>query len=129
MSLKERTETKTGAITAFLAAITLIGIIGLGVMLGGALTLTKEAHLGEEMIGLFMIFTFLIVALIEVFLVRQLSKLTGSTDQRHKEIHSGSGFSQELGPGQPRIYPELIPSVTENTTRTLEYSRKESQKQ
>ena len=62
MSLKERTERKqTGAITAFLTAITLIGVIGLGIMLGGALTLSREAHLNEDLVGFFMLFTFLIV--------------------------------------------------------------------
>lgn len=130
MSLKEeRTETKTGAIAAFLTAITLIGIVGMGIMLGGALTLSKEAHLGEDIVGLFMVFTFFIVGITEFLLVRQLSRLTGSTVRRNKEAHSASVMPHELSPGQPRTLPEPLPSVTENTTRTLEYSRKDSAKQ
>src|SRR6185503_5122959 len=61
VNLRERTETKTAAIGAFLTAITLLGVIGLGIMLGGALVLRKEAGLSQELIGFFMLFTFLIV--------------------------------------------------------------------
>src|SRR5687768_13246290 len=77
-SLKERSESKALPITAFLTAITLIGLIGLGIMLGGAMTLRREANLPEELIGFFMLFTFLTVIVTEVLLVRQLSKLTNS---------------------------------------------------
>ncbi len=54
---------------------------GLGIMLGGALVLRKEAGLGQELIGVFMLFTFLIVGMTEFMLVRNLSKLTGSTER------------------------------------------------
>ena len=57
-SLKERGESKTGSITAFLTAITLIGVIGLGIMLGGAVALRIGAQLGEEIVGIFMLMTF-----------------------------------------------------------------------
>ena len=126
MSLKERSETKTGAIVAFLAAITVIGVLGLGVTFGGVLTLTKEAHLGEDIIGLFMLLGLAIVGIVEFLLIRQLSKLLSATERRSKETHSASVMPHELGPGHPRALPEPIPSVTENTTRTLEYSRKDS---
>src|SRR5215813_13405256 len=60
--LRERTDPKnTGAITAFLTAITVIGIVGLGIMLGGSLVLRKEAGLPVELVGFCMMFTFVIV--------------------------------------------------------------------
>jgi hypothetical protein len=123
--LKERSESNTGPITAFLIAITLIGIGGLGIMLGGALTLTTHAGLRPELIGFFMLFTFLIVTITEILLVRQLSRLTGEPKQI---VISGAqaAAQNELPPAQVRTLPEPIPSVTENTTRTLEYSRRES---
>jgi hypothetical protein len=124
-SLKERKESKTTAITAFLTAITLIAVIGLGIMLGGALTLSKEAHLGEEIVGVFMLFTFLIVATTEVLLVRQLSRLTGVSEPKVINAPQHVVMPNELRPAQPRNLPEPLPSVTENTTRTLEYSRNE----
>src|SRR5215210_1457958 len=77
-SLRERSEPKTGAITAYLSAITVLGIAGLGIMLGGALVLRRGANLSQELIGVFMLFTFLIVSMIEIMLVRNLSKLSNA---------------------------------------------------
>ena len=125
MSLKVRQEQKpTLAITAFLTAITLIGTIGLGIMLGGTLTLTNEAHLKEELVGFFMLFTFLIVLVTEILLVRQLSRLTATNNVKAIEAPQVA-MPGELRPPQARALAEPIPSVTENTTRTLEYSRNE----
>src|SRR6202008_5171396 len=56
-SLKEQppaTTVRTGAILAFLLAVTVIGLGGLGIMLGGALTLKREAGLTEDVVGMFM---------------------------------------------------------------------------
>ena len=44
-SLKEHAQSKSSAIPAFLTAITLIAIVGLGIMLGGALTLKRDADM------------------------------------------------------------------------------------
>jgi predicted nucleic acid-binding Zn ribbon protein len=127
MSLKERNDSKIGPITAFLVAITLIGTIGLGIMLGGALTLTNEAHLKEELVGVFMFFTFLIVAITEILLVRQLSRFTGANQTKAIDAPKQPAMSSEFRSTQaPRTLAEPIPSVTENTTRTLEYSRNKS---
>ncbi len=60
--LREKVETKhTGAITALLTAVTLLGLGGLGIMFGGALVLRNGAGLGPELIGFFMLCTFLII--------------------------------------------------------------------
>jgi len=122
VNLRERTETKTAAIGAFLTAITLLGVIGLGIMLGGALVLRKEAGLSQELIGFFMLFTFLIVSLTEFMLVRNLSKLTGSTGSPK---YLPQPIPHDLRLPQATPLGEPVPSVTENTTRTLEYARRE----
>ena len=124
MNLKEQEKTKTGAISAFLTAITLIGTIGLGIMLGGALSLRKEADLDPTLIGFFMLFVFLIVITTEFLLVRQLSRLTAEPKQVFLAPPQVT-TQNELPPAQPRTLAEPIPSVTENTTRTLEYARRE----
>ena len=124
--MKERSESKSNAIPAFLTAITLIAIVGLGIMLGGALTLRRDAGMAQEIVGFFMLFTFIIVVVTEVLLVRQLSRLTGNAE--HIVTPPAPSFvpapaARALparAPGEP------IPSVTENTTRTLEYSRNQS---
>lgn len=122
-SLKERSDAKSGAIVAFLIAITLIGVSGLGIMLGGAMALKQEANLSQELVGVFMLFSFLIVCTTEILLVRQLSRLTGSNEQKRVDAPPHFVAPPELRPAQPRTLAEPIPSVTENTTRTLEYSR------
>jgi hypothetical protein len=123
-NLRERNEPKTAAIGAFLTAITVLGVIGMGIMLGGALVLRKEAGLGQELVGFFMLFTFLIVAITEFMLVRNLSKLTGSTEQP-KYFPAPPPAPHDLRLPQATPLGEPVSSVTENTTRTLEYARRE----
>jgi hypothetical protein len=126
MNLKERSESKVVPISAFLTAITIIGIGGLGLMLGGTLTLTTEAHLDPALVGFFMLFTFLIVCIIEILLLRQLSRFSAtSSEPRMIESRPPLGMPVEPHQAQPRTLAEPLSSVTENTTRTLEYSRSE----
>jgi hypothetical protein len=123
-NLKEHTEVSTGAISAFLTAITLIGIAGLGIMFGGALVLRKGANLSQELIGFFMLFTFMIVGMVEIMLVRNLSKLTSAKETKNYFPASPPiQHDLRLTPGSPLGEP--VTSVTENTTRTLEYIRRE----
>jgi len=124
VSLKEREETKTSAIAAFLTAITLIGIAGLGIMLGGALVLRRGANLSQELIGFFMLFTFVVVSMTEFMLVRNLSKLTGSSEPK-KYFPAPQAMPPDLRLPQGMPLGEPISSVTENTTRTLEYARRD----
>jgi hypothetical protein len=129
VSLKEPSQSRTGTIAAFLTAITLIGTIGLGIMLGGAVTLRKEADLPIELIGFFMLFTFFTVIFIEVLLFRQLSKITGAPERKMidgpQQLPRQYVEPGQLPAAQPRPMAEPMPSVTENTTRTLEYTQKE----
>jgi hypothetical protein len=124
VSLKERSEvseSKTGAITAFLTAIVLIAVVGLGIMLGGALALRTEANLAQELIGFFMLFTFLTIGITEIMLVKNLSKLTGSKEGTQR-LPPQSQHDLRLPQAKPLGEP--VGSVTENTTRTLEHARR-----
>jgi hypothetical protein len=126
MSLKERDEAKQSPINAYLSAITVIGIAGLGLMLGGAIALKNGAQFRENLIGIFMLMTFSIVGVVEILLCRQLSRFVGTAEKRGSlpeppQSAMPSGFSN----ARPRTLAEPLPSVTENTTRTLEYSRHE----
>ena len=124
-SLKERSESKS-TIPAFLTAITLIAMAGIGIMLGGALTLRKDGDMPNEIVGFFMFFTFIIVVLTEVLLVRQLSRLTGNAERAVTTPASSFAPAPEARALPARAPGEPLPSVTENTTRTLEYSRNQS---
>jgi hypothetical protein len=124
-SLKERSETNTGAIGAFLTAITLIGVGGLALMFAGALVLRRGANLSQELIGFFMLFSFLIVGMVETMLVRNLSKLMGDKEKKNY-FPAPQTISHDLRLPQGTPFGEPVSSVTENTTRTLEYARRDS---
>ena len=122
--LRERTDVNTSSVNSFLTAITLLGVIGLGIMIGGPLVLRKEAGLSQELIGVFMLFTFLIVSVTEFMLVRNLSRLSAPKESQHRPlvqppIHQDLRLPPATNVGEP------VPSVTENTTRTLEYARRQ----
>jgi len=124
-NLKERSETNTGAIGAFLTAITLIGVGGLALMFAGALVLRRGANLSQELIGFFMLFAFLIVGMVETMLVRNLSKLMGDKEKKNY-FPAPQTISHDLRLPQGTPFGEPVSSVTENTTRTLEYARRDS---
>jgi Ca2+/H+ antiporter len=123
MSLKEPSNTKSDPIAAYLTAISIVGIAGLALMLGGAIALRNGAQFHEDIVGIFMLMTFLIVAMVEVFLCRQLSRITRTAEKR-QSLESPVPASELRAP-QARRLAEPVSSVTENTTRTLEYSRNE----
>jgi hypothetical protein len=127
-SLREPPEASTGTISAYLTAITLIGIFGLLIMLGGAVLLRKEANLAQSLIGFFMLFTFLFVSVTELSLIKSLANLTGVTD-RKKRVPAQVAMPMQNDLRLPQGSPlgEPVSSVTENTTRTLEYARREHQ--
>jgi hypothetical protein len=128
-SVKERTESKPSSPLPFLAAITLIGVIGMGIMLGGSMALKKEADMPVDFIGFFVLFTFIITMVTEILLVRQMSRLTGRHEPKlsrreRAALKAAQHFvppaQMAFGPGRSLAEPGS--SVTENTTRTLEYS-------
>ena len=123
-SLKDHWQKSGGAIAAFIGGVSLIAIVGLGILLGGALTLSREAQLKDELIGVFMMFTFFIVFLTEIFLVRQMSRYISALRNK-KDLPVAGMAAMESPPAPQRRLPEPVSSVTENTTRTLEYSRTE----
>lgn len=122
-NLRERNDSKTGSITAFLTAITLLGVLGLGLMLAGALVLRRGALLSQELIGVYMLFAFLIISVTEFMLVRNLSKLTSPKEDQKRSLPPLVQQDLRLPQGSPLGEP--VGSVTENTTRTLEYARRE----
>lgn len=120
--MKEREDPpQTKTIAAFLTAITLIGICGLGVMVAGSLALRNGAKLEPEVVGVFMFMTFILVLTVEVYLCRLLSRLSSRSFERNQPQVLTPPVPLEMRGPQPRVLPEPIPSVTENTTRTLQY--------
>src|SRR5215212_11902737 len=125
--LRERKESSshTVAISAMLIAITLVGLIGLGIMIGGSLSLRREAQLSQELIGVFMLFAFLVVSVTEFMLVKNLSRLITSATEKKNYFPAAPPVQQEMRLPPAGSLGEPVPSVVENTTRTLDYVRRE----
>ncbi len=123
--LKERGETKqTAAISAVVTAMVVIALASMGMLLGGPLALKREGGFGEELIVFFMFLITFIGVFAEIFLYRQLGRLSG-TKQGPQALPPPLTMPVDFRAPQPRALAEPVSSVTENTTRTLEYSREE----
>lgn len=124
-SLKGRSDSAhPGAIAAIVTAMVVVGVAGMGLLLGGPIALKREGGFNEDLIVLFMFLTFFICALSEIFLYRQLGRITNS--RREQTVQPSAPIMPvEFRSPQPLSLAEPAASVTENTTRTLEYSREE----
>lgn len=126
--LEDKTEpVGTAQINAYLTAITLIALAGLGVMLGGSIALRSGAGLPVDFVAFFMLFTFLLTGLTEFMLIRNLSRLTARSEKKQQQTYLQQPQPPlELRPQPAQSFGEPIGSVTDNTTRTLEYARREN---
>ena len=122
MSLKERSDSSSSPVNSYLTAITIVGLAGMGLMLGGAVAL-KGAGLNGDVIGIFMLMIFCIVAIVEFSLCRQLSRVNRASERSQSPAPPSMTQPAEFRGPQPHALAEPPLSVTENTTRTLEYSR------
>lgn len=133
MNLKERSQSKpTGSVNALITAMVIVAAAAMGMLLGGPIALKREAGFAEEFIGFFMFLTFLFGLVTEFFLYRHLNRLTSASSKLdslptpHQAAMPEYRSPQRLP--EPQRLSEPIPSVTESTTRTLEYSREERRK-
>ena len=130
--LKERSSDSKSPlpIVALVLGMVLVALSAMGLLLGGPIALKREGQFGEELIVLFMFLTFLITAFTEIFLYRQVSRLTSQPKTPvamplAPPVALPTPAAAEYYAPQPRSLAEPLPSVTENTTRTLEYQRNE----
>ena len=93
-------------------------------MFAGSLVLRNGAGLPFDLVAVFMLFTFLTVVLTEFMLFRNLSKLTGSKETK-RQFTPAQQPPLELRSPSAHAFGEPVGSVTDNTTRTLEYARRE----
>lgn len=129
MSLKERSGSKpTGPINALVTAMVIIAVAAIGMLIGGPIALKKEGQFSEQLIVLFMFLAFLIGSVTEILLYRQLSRLTSDRSKTEPLALPPQSVMPEYRSPQPHRLAEPIPSVTDNTTRTLEYAREERRK-
>ena len=125
-SLKEPEPARNvGVMSIIVIAMTLIGLGGLALMLGGALILKTEANLGPKLVGLFMLLCFLVVMATEYSLFRNLSTLVSSSSGKERQLPQAQSIPTDLRLPQATPFGEPVSSVTDSTTRTLEYARRQ----
>ena len=100
----------------------------MGMLLGGPLTLKREGNFDNDLIIFFMFLIFFFASITEILLYRQLGRLSGQSKTNKQHIISAPPLAAEYYGPQQRSLPEPVPSVTENTTRTLEYQRNQGRK-
>ena len=94
----------------------------LGIILG-ALVLMKKGHIAEELGIAFVILSALTLLVLEVIFVGQLRRLNKGVQEAGGTAQPKDFKTEELGAGSVRSLAapvEPMPSVTEQTTRTLE---------
>jgi len=127
MSLKERSSDAKSSlpIIALVIGMILVAVSAMGFLLGGPMVLRTEGKFESDFIVLFMLLTFVITAFTEIFLYRQLSRLTDKPKLSAAISPALAAPPVDYYAPQPRALAEPLPSVTENTTRTLQYQRSE----
>lgn len=127
-SLKEPEQHRGGAVSKLLTAVVLVAVFGLGIMFAGPIALKKGGEIDGDPLVLFIVLTFFLLTMIEIFLLRHLSHELGirkdGASPQQKAFQQSARSPRELQATPLRNLAEPIPSVTENTTRTLEYSRR-----
>ena len=96
-----------------------IVVIGIGLVLGG-IALMKSVHLSDWLITAFMILSstaFMTYFGLGVWQVRRLAR---SLKEAQGASQMGHLDTSKLSPAKQLLSSEPVPSVTENTTRTLE---------
>jgi len=116
-----------------ITGVVLVGILGLGLIIGGSIALKVAAEFNEAAVVFFMVLSFATIGCVELLLMRQLSRVLGKgREQMQLEQPAQPLFQPALVPANEarlahlRTVPEPVTSVTENTTRTLEHSFRES---
>ena|SRR5215813_6662958 len=130
---KERPRDERAFVGALTTAMVLVAIAGIGLTIGGSIALKAAAHIRDAAVVLFMLLNFGIIGSVELLLSRQLTRvLSRGREQRQLEEPSQPLFQPAMiAPSEARLahlrtLPEPGTSVTENTTRTLEHSFRQS---
>jgi hypothetical protein len=126
---KDQEESGGGLAGGLITAVVMVALFGLGIMFAGAIAFKKGGDMPIDIVGLFMLFSAVIIGITEVFLLRQLSRALGAGNQSKRVEHPAPPPLFQPAQSAParelhamREMPEPSASVTENTTRTLVHS-------
>ncbi len=110
-------EVKPELLVCAMAGVFILGLAAITVLMG---VMKTVLDLPVERVLAFTLLPFLIMLLLEgVFLRLLLRRKRGTQEAGDTAILKGQA-TKELDAAQERVLPELVPSVTEHTTRTFE---------
>jgi hypothetical protein len=94
----------------------------------GSIALKQAGSFDGDPIAVFMSCSFVLLTILEILLLRQLSRELEArrltAPEREKTLPL-PGVRRELQPSNVNSLPEPVSSVTENTTRTLGYTSRD----
>jgi hypothetical protein len=107
------------------AVIAILTIMGFGMVITGAVELSHNPRFGEDAIAAIVVPGMLTILVIDILLVRQLSKiitasLSSSTQAQPKRTKALPNPTMAQLPQPPASRLQGVPSVTEGTTRFFE---------
>ena len=110
------------------AIMIILTVVGFGMLIGGAIELSRSARIDPDSIGAMVGIGILSILTIDIFLVRQLSKLISAalssgtqTQPKRPNLLSNPSMVQLPQPSTTRL--QGVSSVTEGTTRFFEAYR------
>lgn len=102
-----------------------VTVFGLGLILGGMALIKSVLHLSEWILIAYMILSSTAFTINFALSLWQIRRLAGFCVGLKGSVDVGQLDTNELSPMKARAALEPVPSVTENTTRTLEPISKE----
>ena len=107
------------------AIMTILTLVGFGMLMGGAIELSRNVRIDPDSIVAMVVVGMLTILTVDIFLVRQLSKIISATlssnaQVRPKRTNVLSNPSMVQLPQPPTSRLQAVPSVTEGTTRFFE---------
>jgi hypothetical protein len=124
---KGQPDAGSGLASGLITAVVMVALFGLGIIFAGSIALKKGGDMPNDIVGLFMLFSFVIVGITELLLMRQLSRVQDSKGPNQRFESAPPLFQPAQSMPARELYAvrdtaEPMLSVTENTTRTLEHA-------
>jgi hypothetical protein len=113
------------------AIVTLLTLGGFGLLIGGAIELSRSARLDPDSIAMIVVVGMLTILTMDIFLIRMLSKIVNASlssgtleeQPRRSSALGNTPLMQLSQPSTSRL--QKVPSVTEGTTRFFEPAYRE----
>ena len=110
----------------------ILTIVGFGILMGGAIELSHNPRISPDSIGAIVVIGILTLLTLDIFLVRQLSKIINAAlssktqiPRKRTNVLANPAMAQLPQPSTSRL--QGVPSVTEGTTRFFEPYRAPSE--